>query len=62
MHGIQNDLKCLCDLYASLELLKAFNVSLPEAVGLSKRCGVSNTTSACKGILFIFPSTEQAVK
>ena len=27
--------KVLCDLYASPELLKAFNVSLPEAIGLS---------------------------
>jgi hypothetical protein len=47
--AVQNDLKCLCDLYASPEIFKAFNISLDQALGLSKRCGLSDTTAACKG-------------
>ncbi|PWZ17541.1 hypothetical protein Zm00014a_008510 [Zea mays] len=48
--AVQNDLKCLCDLYASPEIFKAFNISLDQALGLSKRCGLSDTTAACKGL------------
>ncbi|AQK66449.1 hypothetical protein Zm00014a_040084 [Zea mays] len=47
--AVKNDLKCLCDLYATPEIFKAFNISLDEALGLSKRCGLSDTTAACKG-------------
>ncbi|XP_066376523.1 non-specific lipid transfer protein GPI-anchored 7-like [Miscanthus floridulus] len=48
--AVQNDLKCLCDLYATPEIFKAFNISLDAALGLSKRCGLNDTTAACKGL------------
>ncbi|WVZ78843.1 hypothetical protein U9M48_026493 [Paspalum notatum var. saurae] len=48
--AVQNDLKCLCDLYASPSIFQALNISLSEALGLSKRCGLSDTTDACKGL------------
>ncbi|AQK66447.1 Bifunctional inhibitor/lipid-transfer protein/seed storage 2S albumin superfamily protein [Zea mays] len=51
--AVKNDLKCLCDLYATPEIFKAFNISLDEALGLSKRCGLSDTTAACKDSLYL---------
>jgi hypothetical protein len=47
--AVQNDLKCLCDLYATPEIFKAFNISIEAALGVSKRCGLDDTTTACKG-------------
>ncbi|XP_062229629.1 non-specific lipid transfer protein GPI-anchored 7-like [Phragmites australis] len=47
--AVQNDLSCLCALYASPEIFKAFNINVTKALGLSKRCGVSDTTTACAG-------------
>ncbi|CAL4966782.1 unnamed protein product [Urochloa decumbens] len=47
--AVQNELKCLCGLYASPEIFKAFNINVTQALGVSKRCGLSDTTEACKG-------------
>ena len=58
--AVQNDLKCLCDLYATPEIFKAFNISLDAALGLSKRCGLNDTTAACKGnSTFIFSAVNE---
>ncbi|RCV22916.1 hypothetical protein SEVIR_4G268500v4 [Setaria viridis] len=48
--AVQNELKCLCGLYASPEIFKAFNINVTQALGVSKRCGLSDTTEACKGL------------
>jgi len=46
--AVQNDLQCLCGLYASPEIFKAFNINVTQALGVSKRCGLADTTEACK--------------
>ncbi|PAN22692.1 hypothetical protein PAHAL_4G037700 [Panicum hallii] len=46
--AVENDLKCLCGLYATPEIFKAFNINVTQALGVSKRCGLSDTTEACK--------------
>ncbi|CAN6215868.1 unnamed protein product, partial [Urochloa humidicola] len=48
--AVENELKCLCGLYASPEIFKAFNINVTQALGVSKRCGLSDTTEACKGL------------
>ncbi|CAN6177042.1 unnamed protein product [Urochloa humidicola] len=48
--AVQNELKCLCGLYAAPEIFKAFNINVTQALGVSKRCGLSDTTEACKGL------------
>ncbi|KQK17238.1 lipid transfer-like protein VAS [Brachypodium distachyon] len=45
--AVKNELPCLCALYAMPEIFKAFNIKLSDALRLSKRCGVSDTTSSC---------------
>jgi hypothetical protein len=47
--AVKNELPCLCALYASPEIFKAFNINISDALRLSKRCGVSDTTAACAG-------------
>uniref|UniRef100_A0A0E0LEV8 Bifunctional inhibitor/plant lipid transfer protein/seed storage helical domain-containing protein n=1 Tax=Oryza punctata TaxID=4537 RepID=A0A0E0LEV8_ORYPU len=47
--AVKNELKCLCDLYASPEIFKAFNINISDALRLSTRCGISQTTSMCSG-------------
>ncbi|RLN12485.1 lipid transfer-like protein VAS [Panicum miliaceum] len=46
--AVDNDLRCLCGLYAAPEIFKAFNINVTQALGVSKRCGLSDTTEACK--------------
>ena len=46
--AVQNDLKCLCGLYATPEIFKAFNINVTQALGVAKRCGLNDTTEACK--------------
>nr|CAB3471229.1 unnamed protein product [Digitaria exilis] len=48
--AVQNDLKCLCGLYETPEIFKAFNINITQALGVSKRCGLADTTEACKGL------------
>uniref|UniRef100_A0A0E0HUP2 Bifunctional inhibitor/plant lipid transfer protein/seed storage helical domain-containing protein n=1 Tax=Oryza nivara TaxID=4536 RepID=A0A0E0HUP2_ORYNI len=47
--AVKNELKCLCDLYASPQIFKAFNINISDALRLSTRCGISQTTSMCPG-------------
>nr|QIN53269.1 LTP VAS [Eleusine coracana subsp. coracana] len=49
--AVKNELPCLCALYASPEIFKAFNINISDALNLSKRCGVTDTTTACAGIV-----------
>ncbi|GJN39169.1 hypothetical protein PR202_gb28270 [Eleusine coracana subsp. coracana] len=49
--AVKNELPCLCALYASPEIFKALNINISDALNLSKRCGVSDTTTACAGIV-----------
>ncbi|KAL6873709.1 hypothetical protein ACP4OV_013791 [Aristida adscensionis] len=51
--AVQNDLKCLCDLYASPEIFRVFHINLTDALRLSGRCGLSDTTSACADALLL---------
>jgi len=48
--AVQNDLKCLCGLYATPEIFKAFNINVTQALGVAKRCGLNDTTEACKSL------------
>ncbi|KAF8687406.1 hypothetical protein HU200_043096 [Digitaria exilis] len=59
--AVQNDLKCLCGLYETPEIFKAFNINITQALGVSKRCGLADTTEACKGNLpsFRFTAPKQ---
>ncbi|XP_047074554.1 non-specific lipid transfer protein GPI-anchored 9-like isoform X1 [Lolium rigidum] len=44
---VKNERACLCALYASPEIFKAFNINLTDALRLSKRCGISDDVSSC---------------
>ncbi|OEL22140.1 hypothetical protein BAE44_0016844 [Dichanthelium oligosanthes] len=57
--SVQNDLKCLCDLYASPEIFKSLKINITQALELSKRCGLADTAAACKGSSpFFYPSKQ----
>ena len=45
---VQNELACLCNIYFSPGLLQSVNVTVDEALGLSRRCGVTSDLSSCK--------------
>uniref|UniRef100_A0ACD5UH66 Uncharacterized protein n=1 Tax=Avena sativa TaxID=4498 RepID=A0ACD5UH66_AVESA len=45
--AVKNEKPCLCALYASPEIFKAFHINLTDALRLSKRCGISEDTSSC---------------
>ncbi|CAM0909526.1 unnamed protein product [Alopecurus aequalis] len=45
--AVKNEKPCLCALYASPEIFKAFNINITDALRLSKRCGISEDTSSC---------------
>ncbi|XBI12513.1 hypothetical protein VPH35_139378 [Triticum aestivum] len=45
--AVKNEKPCLCALYASPEIFKAFNINVTDALRLSKRCGVSEDVSSC---------------
>ncbi|KAL6603188.1 hypothetical protein ACP70R_043549 [Stipagrostis hirtigluma subsp. patula] len=49
--AVQNDLLCLCGLYASPEIFRVFHINITDALRLSKRCGLSDTTTACPVVL-----------
>ncbi|XP_037462457.1 non-specific lipid transfer protein GPI-anchored 2-like [Triticum dicoccoides] len=44
--AVKNEKPCLCALYASPEIFKAFNINVTDALRLSKRCGVSEDEEA----------------
>nr|BAJ90962.1 predicted protein [Hordeum vulgare subsp. vulgare]BAK01130.1 predicted protein [Hordeum vulgare subsp. vulgare]BAK01511.1 predicted protein [Hordeum vulgare subsp. vulgare] len=45
--AVKNERACLCALYASPEIFKAFNINVTDALRLSKRCGVTEDVSSC---------------
>ncbi|KAL5186501.1 Lipid transfer-like protein VAS [Glycine soja] len=45
---VQNELACLCNIYFSPGLLQSVNVTVDQALGLSRRCGVTSDLSSCK--------------
>ncbi|KAM0840045.1 hypothetical protein ACQ4PT_030375 [Festuca glaucescens] len=44
---VKSERACLCALYASPEIFKAFHINLTDALRLSKRCGISDDVSSC---------------
>ncbi|KAI5015181.1 hypothetical protein ZWY2020_056571 [Hordeum vulgare] len=44
--AVKNGRACLCALYASPEIFKAFNINVTDALRLSKRCGITETSAA----------------
>lgn len=48
--AIDNELDCLCNLYANPALLRQFGIDVSQALLLPQRCGMSGNISACKGI------------
>ncbi|MBA0584377.1 hypothetical protein Gorai_015193 [Gossypium raimondii] len=46
---VAKDLPCLCNLYNDPNTLASFNVTVPEALRISRECGVSTDLSACNG-------------
>ncbi|KAG4135042.1 hypothetical protein ERO13_D08G191700v2 [Gossypium hirsutum] len=44
---VAKDLPCLCNLYNDPNTLASFNVTVPEALRISRECGVSTDLSAC---------------
>ncbi|KAK7264418.1 hypothetical protein RJT34_32027 [Clitoria ternatea] len=45
---VNTQLKCLCDLFYTPGLLQGFNISVDQALQLSRRCGVTSDLSNCK--------------
>uniref|UniRef100_A0ACD6A7J3 Uncharacterized protein n=1 Tax=Avena sativa TaxID=4498 RepID=A0ACD6A7J3_AVESA len=54
--AVKNEKPCLCALYASPEIFKAFHINLTDALRLSKRCGISEDTSSCPSKYSTLPS------
>ncbi|KAG4930378.1 hypothetical protein AAZX31_17G132900 [Glycine max] len=44
---VENQLDCLCNIFFSPGLLQSFNVSVDQALALSRRCGVTNGITSC---------------
>ncbi|KAJ0971036.1 hypothetical protein J5N97_018995 [Dioscorea zingiberensis] len=45
--AVQNELTCLCGVFNSPNILKAFNVNITQALQLSVNCGITSDTSLC---------------
>ncbi|TKY55407.1 lipid transfer protein VAS [Spatholobus suberectus] len=45
--AVAKELTCLCDLFNS-PLLQSINVTVDQALALSRRCGVTSDLSSCK--------------
>lgn len=46
---VENELACLCNLFYTPGLLQNFNISIDNALGLSRRCGVTSDLTSCNG-------------
>ncbi|KAJ1375349.1 Bifunctional inhibitor/plant lipid transfer protein/seed storage helical domain [Sesbania bispinosa] len=44
---VENELTCLCNLFFS-DALKTFNISVDQALKLSRNCGVTSDLTSCK--------------
>ncbi|XWS38511.1 hypothetical protein CRYUN_Cryun19dG0137500 [Craigia yunnanensis] len=45
--AVTNQLPCLCNLYSDPTLLASLNVTVSEALRISRECGVTTDLSAC---------------
>ncbi|GMI76360.1 glycosylphosphatidylinositol-anchored lipid protein transfer 7 [Hibiscus trionum] len=45
--AVANELPCLCNLYNDSNLLNSLNVTVPEALRVSRECGITTDLSAC---------------
>ncbi|XVF10774.1 hypothetical protein REPUB_Repub07fG0212000 [Reevesia pubescens] len=45
--AVANQLTCLCNLFSDPTLLSSFNVSVSEALRISRECGITTDLSAC---------------
>ncbi|KAJ0971037.1 hypothetical protein J5N97_018996 [Dioscorea zingiberensis] len=45
--AVAHDMPCLCIIFSSPEVLKAFNLNLQEAMMLSTGCGISSDQTVC---------------
>ncbi|XVF13307.1 hypothetical protein REPUB_Repub08aG0197400 [Reevesia pubescens] len=50
--AVANELPCLCNLYSDPTFLHSFNVSIAEALRISRACGITNDLSACNALMF----------
>ncbi|KAK7346679.1 hypothetical protein VNO80_21202 [Phaseolus coccineus] len=44
---VENELTCLCNLFYTPGLLQSFNISIDNALALSRRCGVTSDLTSC---------------
>lgn len=51
---VSTDLPCLCGLYTNPAVLKSFNITVDQALNLTRACGVSTDVSKCNGIFLPF--------
>jgi hypothetical protein len=47
--AVDTQLSCLCGLYTSPGLLQSFNITVDQALKLSKACGVDTDLTKCNG-------------
>ncbi|XVE65018.1 hypothetical protein DITRI_Ditri07aG0148000 [Diplodiscus trichospermus] len=47
--AVATELPCLCSLYSDPSLLSSFNITVAEALRISRECGVTTDLSACNG-------------
>ncbi|XVE65017.1 hypothetical protein DITRI_Ditri07aG0148000 [Diplodiscus trichospermus] len=45
--AVATELPCLCSLYSDPSLLSSFNITVAEALRISRECGVTTDLSAC---------------
>ncbi|XP_039056331.1 non-specific lipid transfer protein GPI-anchored 8-like [Hibiscus syriacus] len=45
--AVANQLPCLCNLYNHPNLLASFNVTVPEALRISRECGITTDLITC---------------
>ncbi|KAK7330718.1 hypothetical protein VNO77_24916 [Canavalia gladiata] len=45
---VANELPCLCNLFNTPGLLQNFNISINDALQLSRNCGITSGISSCK--------------
>ncbi|XWS49061.1 hypothetical protein CRYUN_Cryun13aG0131100 [Craigia yunnanensis] len=50
--AVAHDLPCLCNLYNDPNLLASLNVTVSEALRISRECGVPTNLSNCNALIF----------
>ena len=48
--AVTNQLPCLCNLYSDPNFLASVNVTVSEALRISRECGITTDLSACNGM------------